>query len=81
MRDLDDLVAELKQKRDELRVKMHLGSRELRDEWKEWERKMESFVAKARLEESGEGISQALGQLGSELKTGYKRIVDAVKND
>lgn len=81
MSDLDELIAELKQKRDELRVQMHLASREARDEWEEWERKMEGFKANARLDETGEGIGKAFGQLGNELRTGYKRIVNAAKSN
>jgi hypothetical protein len=33
MNDFDDLLDELKQKRDELRLKIHLGSKEAQDEF------------------------------------------------
>ena len=79
--DIDDIVAQLKQKRDELRVQMHLASRDLQDEWHELEEKAEEFTAKARLGETGEGIADALTQLGDELKRGYERLRDAMKDD
>ena len=86
MSDLQDLVAELKQKRDELRVQVHLASRDIKDEWEELEEKMEQFTGKAKqlageagLKETGEGIGQALGQLGHELKLGYARVRDALQ--
>ena len=81
MSELDDIIAEIKQKRDELRLQMHLASKEAKDEWEELEEKMEEFTANAKLEETGEGIGKALGQLGNELKLGYERIRKAVKDD
>ena len=87
MSDFDDIVAELKQRRDELRVKIHLASKDLKDEWDELEKKMEEFSGKARqfsedakLKETGSGIGDALKQLGGELKRGYERIRDAMKD-
>ena len=74
MTDFDDIIEELKQKRDELRLQMHLASKEIKDEWNELEEKMEDFSGKAKqfsndakLKETGEGIGDALGQLGGEL--------------
>jgi hypothetical protein len=87
MSEFDDLVQDLKQKRDELRVKMNLASKEIRDEWEELEEKMEEFSEKARqmagdagLRETGAGVGKALGQLGQEIRLGYERIRDAVKD-
>lgn len=81
MSDLDRLLDDLKQKRDELRVQMHLASKEAQDEWDELEEKMQKLKADADLEETGEGLSKALVQLGSEIKLGYKRVLKAVKDD
>ena len=80
MSEFDELVSELKQKRDELRVRIHLASKEAQEEWRELEDKMDDFVSKADLGRTGEGIGDALGQLGQELKLGYKRIRDAIKD-
>ena len=81
MSDLDDLVEDLKQKRDELRLQMHLASKEAKDEWDELEAKMEDFTEKAKVSETSAGVGKALGQLGHELKLGYDRIWKAVKDD
>lgn len=87
MTDFNDVIEELKQKRDELRVQMNLASKEIKDEWNELEEKMEDFSGKAKqfsndakLKETGEGIGDALGQLGGELKRGYERIRQAIKD-
>ncbi|MGH8223143.1 MAG: hypothetical protein ACREQZ_09225 [Woeseiaceae bacterium] len=81
MSDYDDLLQDLKQKRDELRVKINLASRELQDEWQELEKKMDDFRSRAQLRETGEGLSRALVSLGDELKAGYKRIYRALRED
>ena len=87
MTDFDDLLEELKQKRDELRLQMHLASKEIKDDWEDLEEKMEDFAGKAKkfsddakLKETGAGIGEALGKLGSELKHGYASIRDAIKD-
>jgi vacuolar-type H+-ATPase subunit D/Vma8 len=81
MGDFEDLVADLKQKRDELRVKIHLASKEAQDEWEELEEKMQDFSSKAELGKTTEGLGDALGKLGQELKLGYRRIRSAIKED
>ena len=87
MADLDDIIEELKQKRDELRVQMHLASKELKEEWDELEDKMQELSGKAKqfaddagIQETGEGLGDALKKLGHEIKLGYERIRDALKD-
>ena len=87
MSELEDLIEDLRQKRDELRVQVNLASREIKDEWEELEEKMDEFKGKTKefageagLKETGAGVGQALGQLGQELKLGYQRIRDALKD-
>ncbi len=87
MTDLNDLLEELKQKRDELRVQMHLASKEIKEEWEELEEKMEDFSGKAKqfaedakLKETGAGLGDALGKVGHEIKLGYERLKKAMKD-
>ena len=80
MSDLDKLFEELKQKRDELRVQMHLASKEVQDEWDEFEGKWDDFSQKADLHATGEGLGEAMEKLGHELKLGYQRIRNALKD-
>lgn len=87
MSDFDDLVDDLKQKRDELRVQIHLASKEVKDEWEELEEKMQEFSSKARkfsddanLKKTGEGLGEALAGVGHEIKLGYDRIKKALQD-
>ena len=87
MADIDEIFEDLKQKRDELRVQIHLASKEVKEEWDELEEKMDDFSGKAKqfaedaeLKKTGAGIGEALGQLGSELKHGYDRIREALRD-
>jgi len=81
MGEFEDLVADLKQKRDELRLQMHLASKEAQDEWEELEEKMQEFSSRAELGRTSEGLGDALGKLGQEPKLGYKRLRNAIKED
>ena len=80
MSDFDDLVDDLKQKRDELRVQMNLASREIKDDWEELEGKTRQFLARAEVAKTGEGVGEALGDVGEELKKGYQRIRKALRD-
>ena len=81
MTDIKDLWEELKQKRDELRVQIHLASKDAQDEWDELEVKMKEFSKRAEMEKTGESVGTALQGLGQELMQGYKRIRKAVRDD
>lgn len=78
MQTFEKIVADLKQARDEARVKAHLGSMAVQDEWQKLEERWQDFEAKAQLERSARDVSAALGLLASELKSAYGRISKAV---
>lgn len=79
------LYEQLKTQRDELRVQMHLGAAELKEEWeaaeKQWQH-VEQKLEKAG-EEAGEAAHEAretLGVIGEELSTAYRRIRERLKD-
>lgn len=74
----DDLIEHLKQERDELALKMHLASMELKDEWEALEGKWEEFSSHAGLNKTADGVESALELLGDELKKGYQRLKRAL---
>ena len=76
----DDVVAKLKQERDELALKMHLGKKEAAAEWEKLETKWHELRAgklapmKEAAEESTVGVGLALELAAEELKKGYEKI-------
>ena len=78
MSDVQKLIDDLKQKRDELAVQIKLGSMEAKQEWEELEAKFDDFSSKAKLEETAADVSEALDKLGDELKKGYERLTKAL---
>ena len=84
MDDLHEVVEKLKQERDELRLKMHLASADLKDEWEEAERKLSHLEGRmARLgqeaKEAAEDVGDAAEVLGEEIGRAFKRLRDALK--
>ena len=86
MAEIDDMIQELRQKRDELRVKVHPTSKEAQEEWEGLEKKMDhlvygarKFAEDAKLNETGKGIGDALVHLRQELGLGYERVRGAAK--
>lgn len=76
---LDELVDDLKQERDELRVKVHLAKLEAGEEWQELERKWDKLESKAKAvgkvtADSAEDVGEAIKLLGGEIRDGFKRI-------
>jgi len=78
MATIDEILDDLKTKRDELKLKIHLGSKEVQEEWEQLETRWREFSSKARVEESAEGISAALRHLKDELVRGYERVKGAL---
>lgn len=77
--EFDKLVEKLKTERDELKLKMHLGSMEVKEEFEEAEKKWQQVKVKAAdiaddaVETSEEYIDKAR-IIGEELKEAYHRI-------
>lgn len=78
MPDFSNLVEDLKRTRDEIKLKIHLGSKDLQTEWSEIEKRWETFESKAELERSAKDVGDALQILGSELKDAFHRVRKAL---
>lgn len=69
----------VKQQRDELQLKLHLGKAEAKDEWARLEAQWEDIMGKldAARDEVGKtagSVGAALGTAIDELKKGYERL-------
>ena len=77
----EDVFEALEQERDELRVRMHLASMEVREKWDELEAQWEQFAArseqlKRELEPTVDDTKAAFVLLKDELAEGYRKIRD-----
>ncbi len=74
MKTIDQVLGELQQIADEIELKIHLGTSDLKQEWSQLKAKLDYFAAQAQLEKSGKNLSEALAILGSELKDAFDRV-------
>ena len=76
----DEVLAKLRQERDELALKIHLGRKEAADEWERLEAKWHAVKAREfpaatdATDESTVGVGLALELAAEELKKGYERL-------
>ncbi len=78
MADLKKMYEDAKRLRDEIALKVHLGSRDVQDEWARLEQRWKEFEVKAQLDRSAKDVQAAGEILGSELKSAYSRIRQAL---
>ncbi|MEE1609937.1 hypothetical protein [Microvirga sp. CF3016] len=78
MPDFTRLVEDLKRTRDEIRLKIHLGSKEVQDEWSELEGRWIAFESRAELDRSAQDVSDAVKILASELTDAFNRVRKAL---
>ena len=78
---IDELVDELREERDKLRVRIHLAKMEVSEEWEDIEEKLDNLESKAKAvgkatADSAEDIGAAARLLGKEIKDGFKHIAN-----
>ena len=76
---LEEMVSSLKQIRDELKVQIHLGKAEAKDEWEEMEGHWEHLESRMKrvgdaAADAGDDVAAAGKQLAEEIGNAYKRI-------
>lgn len=87
---MNDMMTELQQERDELRLKLHLGKAELKDELAELDTRLDDLRAKAAVwadkaddqldDVLDDAREKASGWLG-ELKEGYQKVRERLAKD
>ncbi len=78
MADMHKLLDDLKTARDEIKLKIHLGSKDAQAEFSELEKRWHTFKAKAELERTAAELSGTVKQLGSDLQQAYVRMRKAL---
>ncbi len=69
---VDDVLGELQRMADEIRLKVHLGSMEAKDEWKEIEPKLHELEKEA--DRMVNRTTEELKDLGDDLKTRFEKL-------
>lgn len=77
--DIEALIEGLKQQRDAIKVQLHLGKAEAKQEWEEMEKKLEHLRSKAKAvgnetQAASREVLEAAKLLADEIKQGYERI-------
>ena len=78
-----ELITSLKQQRDELAVKIHLGKAEAKEEWEQVTAKLDELNAdyeplKDAVQESAENVFAAMKLVADEVQSGFARIRDSL---
>ena len=74
MVDLTEIMKELKQRRDELKLQLHLASKEAEDEWEELQAEWDKFLSRSEFDKSAEEVGEAARQLGLRMKGAYDKM-------
>ena len=87
---VNELMLELQQERDELRVRAHLGKKELKEELAELDDKFEKVRARAaewadkaddRMDDLLDDTKERTSGLMKEIKEGYDKLRDRLDKD
>lgn len=77
MTDITKMLADLQQRRDELRLQLHLASKEAEDEWQALTEEWDKFLTRSQFEQSAEEVGEAARQVGLKMKAAYDRMKKA----
>lgn len=86
---LDELLASLERERDELRLKLHLASRDAKDEFAALETRLDglrerlkaaSSDARGTASEVGDVMTETARKLADDLRVGYQKIRETLSD-
>lgn len=83
---LEKIISGLKQQRDEIALKIHLGKEDAKDEWDKVQGKFTKLAddfepVRDAVEESASGLFASLKLVAGEVKESFDRIYEAVVPD
>ncbi|MGI9514002.1 MAG: hypothetical protein ACR2OL_13950 [Anderseniella sp.] len=74
MPDISKIMKDLQQRRDELKLQLHLASKDAEDEWEELMSEWDKFLSKSEFDKSAEEVGEAARELGMKMKVAYDRM-------
>lgn len=77
MADIAKMMKDLQTRRDELRLQLHLASKEAEEEWQELTEEWDKFLTRAQFDKSAEEVGEAAKEVGLKMKAAYDRLKKA----
>jgi hypothetical protein len=74
MADISKILKEMQQRRDELKLQLHLASKDAEDEWEDLTGEWDKFLSRSQFDKSAEEVGEASRQLGVKMKDAYDRM-------
>lgn len=74
MSEISKMLKDLQQRRDELKLHLHLASKDAENEWEELMGDWDKFLSRSEFEKSSEEVGEAARQLGLKMKDAYDRM-------
>lgn len=74
MADISKMMKDLQQRRDELKLQLHLASKEDEDEWEELMSEWDKFLSRSQFDKSAEEVGESARQLGLRMKSAYDNM-------
>jgi len=71
MVDISKMMSDLQQRRDELKLQLHLASKDAEDEWEELMSEWDKFLSKSEFDKTAEEVGESARQLGLKMKAAY----------
>jgi hypothetical protein len=74
MADISKMLKDLQQRRDELKLQLHLASKDAEDEWEELMGEWDKFLSRSEFDKTTEEVGESARQLGLKMKDAYDRM-------
>ncbi|WP_299643052.1 hypothetical protein [uncultured Ruegeria sp.] len=74
MAEISKMLQDLQQRRDELKLQLHLASKEAEDEWEDLMGEWDKFLSRSQFEKTAEEVGEAARELGLKMKSTYDRM-------
>jgi hypothetical protein len=74
MPDISKIMKDLQQRRDEIKLQLHLASKDAEDEWEDLMSEWDKFLSKSQFDKSAEEVGEAARELGMKMKIAYDRM-------
>jgi hypothetical protein len=77
--NLKNLIAELQQKRDDIKLQLHLGTMEAEEEWDTLVAEWDKFLSTSQFDQTAEEVGDAARELGLKMKVAYDKARKTVE--